>query len=298
MVDDMGGSLWRPGFELSTWPELKFARAAQHARNLQGSIELWNATSPIRTDKLISEDGLTADVVLRLRSEPPIHEWALSLGDTLHNLRSALDAVVWELSHIGDAQPKNPRGIYYPICSTEESWNKAVTDKLDTVPSEAIQRIRLTQPFVYNAENSVLTLLSALNNQDKHQSLIRTSIRANEINFDGGIQFAETATIPDPPFELEVVPNARLADGETLMRFTSSACMTRLDMPIRVGVNFLLNFKDQEFSLGEALNGLMSQVRGTLDIIYRGIPSVPDNAEEWTTFTPQTKESIINNASS
>lgn len=84
----------RPGIDIAAWPELKFARAVEHARRLQSQIEAWNATAPISTDKVVGPTALSADVILRLRTNPPLHDWSLTLGDCLHDLPSSLDALV------------------------------------------------------------------------------------------------------------------------------------------------------------------------------------------------------------
>ena len=60
--------------------------------------------------------------------KPPVHEWGAIIGDVVHNLRSALDHLVWQLTLAeGHTPPPNPipkrglgsewRDISFPICA-------------------------------------------------------------------------------------------------------------------------------------------------------------------------------------
>jgi hypothetical protein len=68
-------------------------------------------------------DPKTAEQILRIRPirHPPLERWGLLLGDIVHNLRSALDHIVWDLTirHRGQMPPypleTDWRGIEFPI---------------------------------------------------------------------------------------------------------------------------------------------------------------------------------------
>jgi hypothetical protein len=285
----------RPGIEISPWPELKFARALQHARLLQSQIEAWNAITPISTDKTVADDGLSADIVLRLRTEPPLHDWSLTLGDCLHNLRSSLDALAWEFSHLDGRSPAKPRDVQFPICNTSAEWNRALNSRIESVPSELQGRIKLTQPFMYEQSgNSALLLLSKLDIQDKHRSQIAMTVRSGGIVLaDMSVEFQDSNQIPDPPLEMTVAPAIEVKDGAILMRVSSSARMNEISAPMTISPTFTIINDGSEIDLQSSLNSVLSQVRGTLSIAYFGIqsPEGPDDAG-WTPFNPTIVDSL------
>src|SRR5688572_13514485 len=44
------------------------------------------------------DDWQTADVFIDGEAEPPVEAWGAIIGDVVHNLRSALDHLVWQLT--------------------------------------------------------------------------------------------------------------------------------------------------------------------------------------------------------
>jgi hypothetical protein len=137
MVEENKPRQFRPGLETSTWPNLKHARAVALFREFQGRIETWSAGQPFTTDKVISDDGLLASVILRVRQPPPIDEWAVIFGDAVHNLRSALDSLVWELAHFDGQVPRNPRGLYFPVVTDSMKWPRAA-EMLESCPTKRL----------------------------------------------------------------------------------------------------------------------------------------------------------------
>jgi hypothetical protein len=62
---------------LSTWPQLKIARAMQHLADLRSRINLWSATAPYTVEPHISEDRTTVSFRLKVVVPPPTDEWSL-----------------------------------------------------------------------------------------------------------------------------------------------------------------------------------------------------------------------------
>jgi hypothetical protein len=281
----------RPGIEIAAWPELKFARALEHARRLQSQIESWNATAPVSTDKVIDSNGLSADVLLRLRTDPPLHEWSLTLGDCIHDLRSALDALVWELSHLDGNTPKTPRTVQFPICETENQWDSAIAGSLSSVPD----RLRLTQPFLYDSSQiSAISLLHELDVQDKRRSQITMTVRTAGIDLkDCSVKFEDEDQIPDPPFKLQAAPTIAVKNGNPILRITSTARMIEVSSPMTIIPTFAIDLDGSQLALHDTLNTVIGQVRATLTIAYLGLPSTeaPDGGE-WIPFDLQIVESL------
>jgi hypothetical protein len=144
-------------------------------------------------------------VTLRVNQPPAVDEWALLFGNAVHNLRSALDSLVWELAHRDGREPRSPRGLYFPIVTDEATWPRAAK-MLESCPIEVIERVRPTQPFLIpDAGPSGLEVLATLNNQDKHRVPIRASMALQQVMMDNAsFEFENEDDIPDPPFRIKM----------------------------------------------------------------------------------------------
>ena len=105
--------------------ELKFGRAERHLQEVHDLLRSYLNPEPyaIRRDE-DPNTGLTFWITLQRK--PPA-EIALAAGDCIHNLRSALDHIIYELSchHMHQAHVK---GTAFPIFQNPDSW--AATDKM------------------------------------------------------------------------------------------------------------------------------------------------------------------------
>lgn len=55
---------------------------------------------------------------------------------TPSKLRSAFDAVAWGMAHFNNAEPTRPKSVYFPICTEEKQWKKALDDWVSEIPPE------------------------------------------------------------------------------------------------------------------------------------------------------------------
>lgn len=88
------------------------------------------------------------------------------LGDLVHNLRSALDHLVWQAVVRNGREP----GVrhQFPICDEEENWESTRADRLRGVAAEDVEGIRKAQPFTVVLKPAPLTRLRQISNRDKH----------------------------------------------------------------------------------------------------------------------------------
>ncbi len=140
------------GVNFSTWADLKWSRANSHIVALQSKFGEWHASAPVSVDSVLCEDRHGIDLIARAPRGIPKHEWALGLGDALHNLRSAFDAVAWGMAHFNDAKPTRPTSVAFPICEDEKRWNAAVKAWVGEIQPEFQERLRIMQPFTYAME--------------------------------------------------------------------------------------------------------------------------------------------------
>lgn len=259
---------WRQGKEISTWANQKFARAQEHVSALNGRLPLWYARAKMETEPVISEDGRRVEVIVRLHDEPPLSEWSLILGDAVHNYRAALDALVWELTNLGDRTPKEPKKVTFPMVTDQSKW-KYAAEYLESMPPEALERVRQVQPFNYEpGEVSAIWLLHQLDIQDKHRSLIEIDFVPTRVGF-------ENATFRLEDENAELAPSIRptehgVRNGESVVTIDLGAPVTEAHVPVTLEMEMLLRVDGRELPLRKVLGSLATGVRAALDIIETG----------------------------
>jgi hypothetical protein len=172
-----------PGVDLSLWPQLKFARARQLFLELSAKVDL-HATSTVKGLRgEVGSEGLSATFHARITTPAPTYEWSLILADSIHNYRTALDALTWELAHLDGARPhvKFSKQIYFPICSSATQWRKQVEGPLASIPKDLLERLHSLQPYhVPPVDSAVGTILHRLDIADKHKSQLQTGVVARD----------------------------------------------------------------------------------------------------------------------
>jgi hypothetical protein len=271
-----------PGVDISTWPELKFSRAMKLMRELESELHLWAISAGLRYESSVGPSGNSVVVILRTKRNPPTELWSLLMGDMLHNLRSSLDALVWELAHVDGAAPTKPTQVQFPCCSTAAEWDKQVNGPLASLPARAVQRIREVQPIGTSDGTIPLPwLLHRLDIQDKHQSMITSRVQVNHVVIDG---MSFTYADPNANPHVEVggpAEQAAVEDGAVCLQIMGGAPIKDVQgSPKRIGLAWYLEFNGQSFEMLPLLNNLVLQVRGTLDYVTGRPPSYPTESTD------------------
>jgi len=164
---------------------LKFKRAQHHMVDIRREARRYAHSRPYRTVPIRQPHSY--DSIHRYRLdiiEQPDPMIAIMLGDFIHNLRSALDHVVVAATH-----PRSKRtDAGFPI-STENLWardtnrryifrdaerRKSFLRAIDGLPPKAQAIVIRAQPYQLpdRAQESILAIISRLENADKHRELI------------------------------------------------------------------------------------------------------------------------------
>jgi hypothetical protein len=117
---------------------------------------------------------------LRLKQKPVPAEISFMIGDILHNLRSTLDHLVWQLTIAnGHTPPPFPlpkksqwANIQFPIIDTPNGFADGARKSLWGVSEQSRDHIEKCQPYNHATQPddvSMLTLLRELSNIDKHR---------------------------------------------------------------------------------------------------------------------------------
>jgi len=121
----------------------------------------------------MTEYGLWIEAVPRIE----MLMFGTMIGEIVHDLRSALDHLAWELvDSVGDISlVRTPRDVQFPIYSSPGGFQGNIERRLPGVPSDYIAVIEGLQPYNgkhlrdFESHNVALGRLAALSNRDKHQ---------------------------------------------------------------------------------------------------------------------------------
>jgi hypothetical protein len=143
----------------------KYERANDHIVALDSVLASLQGSSRIeRTDD--TDRGTTTFRIIGL-SEIPL-SIPLLLGDTLHNLRSALDHLIWKIVELSGETPDEEN--CFPIFNTAHAYEENSRKRL-----KGVTRIMATQVdafLPYKEGNRNLWMLHRLNILDKHRFLL------------------------------------------------------------------------------------------------------------------------------
>lgn len=210
---------------LTAGPYRKIVRAEELFTDAQTRLETWAENNPVTSQFVLSEDRQRIDLILSVAAEPPLEDISLVIGDALHNLRSALDGLVWNLAHV-DRAPERPRDVQFPVTVTQKQWKEAAK-KLPTVPPSALEKIREFQCLDDAPGISFVKVLHDLDIRDKHHDFLTAYGQVLAIDIDN-----LTVHVDAPTTIFPIETNARLTtiDGATLASL-------RFSEPLRRGID-------------------------------------------------------------
>lgn len=86
----------------------KVSRAEEHLADLRNRVQGFVNSGAYRITK--EQDFYADEVVVygEVVREPPMTDWGVVIGDIVHNLRSALDQLVWQLTLASGKTPPDP----------------------------------------------------------------------------------------------------------------------------------------------------------------------------------------------
>lgn len=148
-------------------PQMKIMRAAIHLDALVNIFRFYSSNTKLVAKEVGFEDP---NVIWEITfSNPPPAAVPLLIGDTAHNLRSALDLMVCDLARL---QGKNPKGLKFPFAETEEKLEEILGPMTKGLGSDVVGAIRALKPFAGPGGNRLLRGLHDLDVVDKHRLII------------------------------------------------------------------------------------------------------------------------------
>jgi hypothetical protein len=154
--------------------QTKLKRAEKHFDALERSIRHYIGLSPYRLIGDYQDNGSRYAVRVHIDHAQP-QDWPELAGDCIHNLRAALDHMVWSLTMktTNGADPAKPRDTGFPICKSPGDFNSRRTLCIGQTTRDAQVIIEKLQPYhgPYPANPNPLLVLKELDDIDKHRRL-------------------------------------------------------------------------------------------------------------------------------
>ncbi len=155
---------------MDSW-DLKLDRAVEHIHALQERVDAWLDTDPAALVSHCDPDTREEVIKFRVFEQPPPSLYPL-VGDTVHNIRQALDHVAFRLAE-RFAQPpgSNEDTAEFPVSSKRKPFFGSLASKVadpNLLPGPVFAVLDGAQP--YNGGTSeLLRLLHDLDRVDKHR---------------------------------------------------------------------------------------------------------------------------------
>jgi len=196
MLDRLDGMKW------------KLWRAEQHGQALYNATQAFFQTEFYRTRAEQDSEGRLVFFVTEVDPMPP--EWGLMIGDTAHNLRSALDHLIFLLAKpVGE---KEEKAVQFPLFDSPEKWDNAEGRNVPGVAPGVEALVESLQP--YNSgkwpNTALLGQIQAIDNWDKHRALLTTATSSEIARLTTTIS-ANANLVSEERFRGELKPGAILA---------------------------------------------------------------------------------------
>jgi hypothetical protein len=197
--------------------DLRLVRAAQQLELLQEDIDAFFAH-----DRRVVERAADEKVgqVSRIHHAPiplPLM-WSVRVAEFVHNVRSALDHLVWQLviRKTGE-QPMIDR-IEFPVVETLRGFERRAGRHLTGVGAKERAIIKSVQPFeTGGAARSPLWQLRQLSNWTKHSDVLLAAVQVNCASSPGKVAyrvvFEEPAIVDQPSIITVLHAAAVVAEG-------------------------------------------------------------------------------------
>lgn len=169
---------------------IKIERAKEHLGNLVTEIQAFMKSSPYGS--VTEDDTERGEWVFRavVPQEPP-PRWGAIVGDTIHNLRSALD-ILWRAvfpTGTKDANRRDP----FPFFQSSDAFEHRFRRVKNTTQQRVVDILRGAKP--YKGGNKYLWALHVLDAEDKHHLLLPVGIAVPNI-------ITNTVSFPMLPFPM------------------------------------------------------------------------------------------------
>jgi len=204
--------------------------AERHIESFEEEMRVFLDTNPFEIVREVNRDGTQYVYSVRETARPPLR-LSLIAGDFLHNLRSCLDHLVWQMA--GRPMGTKAQRVEFPIFDDPTDYSKAVQKKLRGVPARAKAAIERLQPYhasgaPFSFGPPLLSALYHLSNFEKHRHIPIVGVQPGHVY----------GTFEEMPLEQEFRANVVVKDGTEVARFA----FARPDVSVQMTVDWVWCF--------------------------------------------------------
>jgi len=236
---------------------VKIERAEQHIRDLDAEVAAFLDTRPYAAvAKMHRNGGKTFRAVVR--EQPPAH-LGLIAGDAIHNLRSSLDILIWDLVRANRLQPS--RSDMFPFArNAEEYLSKRGRGKIKSIPQAAVDVLDAIQP--YRGGNDVLHEVHRLDIEDKHHVLLPMAAAAEYLRFSVTANGGKPVLFPMGDGAPIISP---VKDGTKLGWTEISIPHPKLEMDMDVEFAFYVTLSEAKVCAGKPIGELLTELANVVE---------------------------------
>lgn len=170
--------------------QLKLDRAYEHVEALNREIAGFLKRKPYEPVGKFDRETSEYLVWMRVRDTPPVR-WSIIIGEMVHNLRSALDHLAWQLVRANGGKPTRDTG--FPIFTQDpfaESANERTLERWQAMTAgmhpDDVAIIQGCQPYKRGDKMNSFFVLNSLSNRDKHREMhfAQNIMRHSKISFE------------------------------------------------------------------------------------------------------------------
>ena len=259
--------LAREQYQQNAWPLAKLQRAKTRLAALATKLQTFSETNPVPNKLRLDESRLSVIATLGPVPHFDLVDVALEAGEIVHNLRSALDAAVWDLCVRDGHKPRAERLIGFPTVYEAKRWKEQARTKLDGAPAAVVERIRHLQPFRNPKSFYAVTALQDWNNFDKHQSGVEFLIEPRVYNPElVSIRLKNVQTAGGEWF-----PDRQMHQGSEVEIYRSEAELERVTGALTVLPVVRVRMPQGKYDVGEILATLVKSTELMMDAIHYGM---------------------------
>jgi hypothetical protein len=192
----------------------------------------------------------------------------LAIGDCIHNLRSALDHLTFQLAVLNGKAVEAEKKISFPVFLTDKDFQRFIKEKVAPfIDGKALAAIQKLQPYQTGnvPEADILWVLSQLDIIDKHRLLVVVDRHLRPTGF--------TVTTPTGEVFDQVLPETAwkpMEDRAEFLRFDlSRAIKAPGKMQVALQMAAMVSLKDTGLSICEG-----REVRSILSTCTRTVCNV------------------------
>ena len=266
---------------------LKIERALQHLDELEPEIVAYVKRDPYRVAKDTRIEGEWNVVEIEAVREYPNPRWGVRVGEFFHDLRSALDNLVWQLVKVNGEEPGNHN--QFPIYTDPPGPARLkalrgipgatrIDDMLFGVAPEYATVIKELQPYLgthmHAQHRTALGALAELSNIDKHR-FVHPALGMRQKGDAGEV----TEVAGPPPKDIEIVyTTGPIYPGAELMRWRIIGGTDETKVTMQGNVPYDIAFGHPHTTLSH-LDWIRERIAQVVERFAGAFPSDPSGPE-------------------